>query len=352
MKGKFSFILVIIAWLFALGAIACVVAVAFCFHSISPVTDSENEREYELHVPAGMSIREVSQELAEEGLIHSEYAFYYAARFNVFDRSKSFNLKSGVYTVKSSMPLEEIYNLLQTGAAENIKISLPEGLTMSKTARELAEAGICTAEEFIAACHSKELLSLYDVPAESLEGYLFPDTYFFTEGMAVEAVIKMLLDNFTAKVAEIPALKGKTASQLNEVLILASVVEREYRAEDEAPLIASVFANRIAHNIGLQSCATIEYILTEIQGKPHPNRITYSDLEIDNPYNTYKWAGLPPGPICNPGLVALKAAAEPAETDYYFFVLTNPEDGRHTFSTNFEQHRKAENLYTKTVPKK
>ena len=352
MKGKGPLILAIIAWLLAVAALASVAAVAVYFHIISPVTDEANAHEYELHVPAGMTIREVAQSLAKEGLIHTEHALYYAARFNIFDRTKQFNLKSGVYTVKSSMPLEEIYQLLQTGTAENIRISLPEGLTMSKTARELEEAGICSAQEFIDACHSKDLLSLYGIPAESLEGYLFPDTYFFTENMAAKNVIKMLLDNFVEKAATIPALKDKTPQQLNEALILASIVEREYRAEDEAPLIASVFSNRIAQKIKLQSCATVEYILTEIEGRPHPNRITYSDLEIDNPYNTYKYAGLPPGPISNPGLVALKAAAEPAETEYYFFVLTNPEDGRHTFSKSFDQHRKAENLYTKTVPKK
>lgn len=107
-------------------------------------------------------------------------------------------------------------------------------------------------------------------------------------------------------------------SELHEFVTLASVVEREYRVKSEAPLISSVFTNRLKHGIGLYSCATIEYILTEIQGKPHPDRITYDDLKIDSPYNTYKWAGLPAGPISNPGLVAFSAALNPAKTDYYF----------------------------------
>ena len=119
------------------------------------------------------------------------------------------------------------------------------------------------------------------------------------------------------------------------------MVEREYRVAEEAPLIASVFKNRIEENIGLYSCATIEYIITEILGKPHPDVITYDDLKIDSPYNTYKWAGLPPSPISNPGLVALKASANPPKTEYYYFTLKDEARGTHTFSRSFSSHTRA-----------
>jgi UPF0755 protein len=121
-------------------------------------------------------------------------------------------------------------------------------------------------------------------------------------------------------------------------VILASIVEREYRVASEASLIASVFTNRIKENWGLYSCATIEYIITEIEGRPHPDVITAEDTQINSPYNTYKWAGLPPGPISSPGLVALNAACNPADTDYYYFRVADSAVGRHYFSENFSEH--------------
>ena len=127
-------------------------------------------------------------------------------------------------------------------------------------------------------------------------------------------------------------------AELYKNVVLASIVEREYRIDSEAPLIASVFRNRLKHGIGLYSCATIEYIITEVQGKPHPDVITYADLSIDSPYNTYKWAGLPPGPISNPGAVALDAAINSPKTDYYFFRLVDAKAGRHVFSKDFSTH--------------
>ena len=119
---------------------------------------------------------------------------------------------------------------------------------------------------------------------------------------------------------------------------LASVVEKEYAVVDEAPIIASVFKNRLRRNIGLYSCATIVYILTEIEGRPHPDRILIEDTKIDNPYNTYKWAGLPPGAISNPGLIALDAATNTPKTNYYYFQVVDAEQGRHVFTSSFEDH--------------
>ena len=126
--------------------------------------------------------------------------------------------------------------------------------------------------------------------------------------------------------------------EFRDTIILASIVEHEYRIDEEAPLIASVFRNRIRKGIGLYSCATIEYIITEIEGKPHPDIITYKDLKINSPYNTYKWAALPPGPISNPGMVALKAASDTPATNYYYFRLIDPDTGRHAFTENFNEH--------------
>ena len=122
-------------------------------------------------------------------------------------------------------------------------------------------------------------------------------------------------------------------------IILASIVEREYRVKDEASSIAGVFTNRLKINMALQSCATVEYIITEIQGKPHPERILTKDTKIDSPYNTYKWAGLTPGPISNPGLTALDAATNTPKTPYFFFQVENENTGKHVFTETFEEHK-------------
>jgi UPF0755 protein len=128
---------------------------------------------------------------------------------------------------------------------------------------------------------------------------------------------------------------------------MASIVEREYRSPDEAPVMAGVFYNRLKLRMRLQSCATVVYVITEIQGKPHPSRLFDKDIEIKDPYNTYTQRGLPPGPIASPGLTALNAAINPAETDYLYFRLVNQAEGRHYFSKTLDGHIQAAALYTK-----
>lgn len=336
----------VLLWIVALLSLAAVCLYALWHFYTNPVSRNAEDLVVEkIRVPEGSSVRSVAESLEEKKLIRSADVFYYAARFNLYDLKSNFNLKSGVYTVKSSMPMKEIYFLLQSGEQEYISVSIPEGLTMRKIANILADKGVCTYEDFMASCQNTDLLAEYKVPSENFEGYLFPDTYFFTPDMSGEAVVRTLVETFFKRIQTLPVENPPLSPEkLHEIVTLASIVEREYRVESEAPLIASVFTNRIKRNIGLYSCATIEYIITEIQGKSHPERITYEDLKIDSPYNTYKWAGLTPGPISNPGLVALNAAANPAKTNYYFFVLTDPATGSHTFSSNFDQHRAAENL--------
>lgn len=344
MKKIFYKIVVAFTWILAAASVLAVAAFGLWAYVSSPADSAENARVEKITVPSGASLRKISHLLEEKGLVKSAGAFYYSARFSIFDRTRPFVLKSGSYALSSSMGLKEIYLILQSGAGEYISIVVPEGLTMSKIARILEDKNVCSAEDFLSCCRNPSLLEKYKIPAQNFEGYLFPDTYFFIPQMDAGKVVCIMADNFFSKIAGIAGAGGLDPLKLHELVVLASVVEREYRVKSEAPLISSVFTNRLRHGIGLYSCATIEYILTEIQGKPHPERITYDDLKIDSPYNTYKWAGLPAGPISNPGLVALDAAANPAETGYYFFVLTDPASGRHTFSRNFDQHKAAENI--------
>lgn len=323
-------------------AFIVVCAAAFIFQFYVPVDSVKNEETVRVEIPAGTSTKKIASILKQKKLIRSEQLFYLNARFPLMTfRVTPYLIKSGVYTVKSSMSMSQILTLMESGQQEYIKILIPEGLTMRKIGEMLEEEKVCSSQHFINACKNLRLVNEYKIPAESFEGFLFPDTYFLTPGMDPETVVCLMVNNFISKVSDVDGFKDRSISDYYNTVVLASIVEREYRVPEEAPLIASVFKNRIEENTGLYSCATIEYIITEILGRPHPDVITYDDLKIDSPYNTYKWAGLTPGPISNPGLIALKAAANPPKTDYFYFTLTDSNKGTHTFSKSFSSHTQA-----------
>lgn len=312
----------------------------------SPVSSAENSVQLKLEVPYGATTYSIANKLQEEGIIRNSKVFYYSATkpalFKIFYSNElpaNFVLKSGTYTVNSSMDNCQLMDLLSSGQTEYVKVSIPEGLTISKIAKILEEKRICSADEFINICNNGSLSKKYNIPFHSVEGYLFPETYYLNLGMEPAQVAGIMLDTFYEKIKEVPGLSEKSTGDLNDIVILASIVQREYQIDSEAPLIASVFKNRIRRNIGLYSCATVEYIITEIQGRPHPGRILIKDTQIDDPYNTYKWAGLTPGPISNPGLVALSACTNTPKTDYYFFQVADSKTGKHVFTSTFEEHK-------------
>ena len=329
----------------------------YLYSQISPlkVSDDLQNETVRFEVPMGTSTFTIAQELEQKDLIKNAKFFYYFVRYpllmNTFFKNqefpKDFLLKSGIYHLNYQMDYPQLVKALCSGEQEYIKLAIPEGKTISQIGQLLEENNICLQEDFKAVCYSTELLNKYNIAGESAEGFLFPETYFFTLGMTAQDAAEIMIETFFEKIQNIEGLTEKSPQELYNIVILASIVEREYRVADEAPLIASVFTNRLKHNIGLYSCATIVYILTEIQGRPHPDRVLLEDTKIDNPYNTYKWAGLTPGPISNPGLVALSAAANPPKTNYYFFQLADSQEGRHVFTTTFDEHKASHNLSTK-----
>ena len=322
----------------AVIAVSAVTFTYFYLQTAPAAADSGAEfsagEPYILKIPAGTGVLDVAEELESNGIIRSADVFYLKARI------EKFAMKAGRYSVNPSMSLSEIFALLESGKQDYISVSLPEGLTISQIAQLLVDSDvILSKEEFIEEVNNPELLEKYKIPARNLEGYLFPDTYFFNPSMNARDVVERLVDNFFSRIESLE-ISCENMEELHETVILASIVEREYCREEEAPLIASVFKNRLEHHIGLESCATIVYILTEIEGRPHPEKITYEDLKIDSLYNTYKWAGLPAGPISNPGAIALKAAANPPKTKYYYFRVVDESTGTHHFSTTLEEHAK------------
>jgi len=297
-------------------------------------------------VPAGENLRQITARLQRDGLVRSALFLRVVARLTGTQGS----YKSGYFRLLPGDTALDVHNLLVSGYQEQVKVTIPEGWTLKKIAAHLEAKGISTRAEVLAAASSPELLARLRVPAENLEGYLFPDTYFFPAGYPAEALLEEMVLNFFDRLGELdPEARKLPPRELHEKLILASIVEREYRLQKEAPLIASVFVNRLRYNIGLESCATLEYIITDLEDKPHPRYLTEEDKRITSPYNTYKWAGLPPGPISNPGRVALAAALHPARTNFYYFVLKDAETGQHYFSDSLKQHNWAKYYYLKQV---
>jgi len=326
----------------ALGVLAAAGLLMFHYlNSPSPLIPEEGRI---FRVQRGESSAAIASRLQRQGLVRSSTLLRLMARLTRSDG----RYQSGYFRIRRGDSTADIHALLVSGHQEQIKVTIPEGWTLKRIARHLQDKGVARREELLAAASSPELLRKLHVPAENLEGYLYPDTYFFPVGYPAEAVVEQMAVHFFEQLQSIaPEAAALSPQKLHEKVIVASIVEREYRRPEEAPLIASVFYNRLEYNIGLESCATLSYIITDIQDRPHPQFLSAEDKRIDSPYNTYKWAGLPPGPISNPGRVALEAAFRPARTQYYYFLLKNPETGEHFFSESLTRHNWAKYMYLK-----
>jgi len=266
----------------------------------------------------------------------------------VLSRYEKDFIKNGTYQIEVPASQIAIHRILVSGRQILLKITVPEGLTLGKTALLLEEMGICPKEDFLSAAADPDILARYRIPGNTMEGYLYPDTYLFAAGYPAARIVRAMADNFFVRIREIDAgALAKPPEELNRLVILASIVEREYRLQEEAPLMAGVFFNRLRIGMALQSCATVEYIITEIQGKPHPEVLYTRDTEIRDPYNTYIRPGLPPGPISAPGAVSLSAVMNPASSNFLYFRLVDGATGKHYFSTTLDDHIRAGLLYTK-----
>jgi UPF0755 protein len=295
-----------------------------------------------IDIRKGESSQSVGLRLERTGLIKNRYFWNIICRLD-----KSF-IKTGTYKIIIPASQIEIYRILISGHEILYKVTIPEGVTLSKSAKLIEDAGICPADEFILAAADPSIIGKYLIPNVTMEGYLFPDTYLFPAEYPAEKVVMAMADTFFDNLQKInPSILSMDPKELNEKIIIASIVEREYRVEKEAPIMAGVFYNRLRINMAIQSCATIEYIMTEIQNRPHPSVLLFSDLEINNPYNTYIKPGLPPGPISAPGITALRAAFYPENTNYLYFRLEDVASGRHYFSRTYDEHIKAGQLVTK-----
>jgi UPF0755 protein len=277
-------------------------------------------------VPQGYTTGEIAALLAEEDLIVSAQPFVWYCRINKLDGK----LQAGEYELSSEDGIPGLAATLSAGRVNVTRFTVPEGYTKKKTSRAVAAAGLCTAEEFLASCERGDPGGR--TPTDDLEGYLFGDTYEINADAGADEVVETMLSRFFEVMGpEELARTEELGMPLEEVVTLASIIEREALLDDERPVVASVFYNRLARGMRLESCATVIYALGG-----DVERLTVQDLKVDSPYNTYIHTGLPPGPICSPGEASLRAALHPAQTDYLFFVSNG--DGSHTFSTTLAGH--------------
>lgn len=298
------------------------------------VPPGKNGDEKVVKIEKGTSAGDVAAILKKEGLIRSPALFHGFLRLSGSDKK----IQAGTYRIKPGVGLAEIIDMLRNGKTARIQVTIPEGSTMKAVAAILEKSGVCKSQEFVLAARDKALAKRAGIPAENFEGFLFPDTYFFEEEGGPESVILVMAQNFFKKLAQIAPEAESDPRVLFEKVILASIVEREYRIPSEAKIIASVFLNRLKIGMALQSCATVVYVITEKQNKPHPSVVHYSDLAIRDSYNTYLHRGLPPGPISNPGETALNAVFSPQKSGYLYFRLIDASTGTHKFSETFDEH--------------
>ena len=302
---------------------------AFCSYAGNPVDAAG--RDVEIAIVRGSNFSAVVDLLDEAGLIGRRQYFLLLAY--VKDAPK--RIRAGEYELNSSMTPQDILDRLMEGRVKGYRIAIPEGFTLRQIAARLAAREIVDEERFLTLARDRTFLSSLDIPRASAEGYLFPDTYVFSQSMDEGRVITFMVDQFRSRITtEMKKEAEKLGFTVDEIVTLASIIEKEGGKRDEKPLVAAVFHNRLKRKMRLQSDPTVIYGIEEFDGN-----LKKRHLEEKTPYNTYQIGGLPPGPICNPGMDALLAALYPAPVNYLYFVSKN--DGTHHFSSNLKSHNKA-----------
>lgn len=299
-------------------------------------------RSVTVSIARGSSGENIADALKEAGVIRFKSAFRLKLKLSP-DRDK---LNYGKYKLEKDMPYDDIIESLKKPSAnENtLRLTVPEGYSAEMIAQKCEELGICTSAEFLRELEggSFEGGFIADIPMRNsvkykLQGYLFPDTYEFTTYSAAHDVIQTMLTQFEKKYNSVKN-ENKTDMSMDQIITVASLIEREAKADNERPLISGVIQNRLKADMPLQIDASVVYAISG--GLYENDRVYYKDLETDSPYNTYKNTGLPIGAICNPGIKSIEAAMQPADHSYlYYRTDTEKNDGSHTFSETFAEHK-------------
>jgi UPF0755 protein len=288
-------------------------------------------------IPEGSSYQQVASLLKREHLIKSRAAFILLGKSKAADRK----IHPGEYELNAAMSAEQILNKLLAGRVILHPVTIPEGFTMAQIGQLLGQLELTDMAEFLHLVRDAEFIQSLGIQAASLEGYLFPDTYYFARATKAKDVIRTMVEGVKRLwTADLQDQAKQLNLSLHEVLTLASVVEKETGVQEERELIAAVFHNRLRRRIPLQSDPTVIYGLTAFDGN-----LRKRDLSSPSPYNTYRIQGLPPGPFANPGAHSIRAALFPSPAAYLYFVSRN--DGTHYFSSSLEEHNRAVEKFQK-----
>jgi len=291
-------------------------------------------------VKKGKSAAAIARDLKDRRLIRSGEVFLAAYRLFFFPKS----LKAGEYRFEAPVHLNAVLEALSQGRIYLLPVTIPEGLTGQETAVLLEEKGIVAAADFLRKFERVDLIASWDPEARDLEGYLYPETYQFSKNTQAAGAAARIVDQFRSTFKrEWRRRAADLGWSIRQVVILASLIEKETSRPEERALISAVFHNRLNIGMKLDCDPTIIYALKR-KGL-FDGDLRFRDMKLDNPYNTYLHGGLPPGPICNPGRGSLEAALYPAAEPYLYFVAK--QDGRHQFSVDYAQHRQAVLKYQK-----
>lgn len=288
-----------------------------------------------LEIHRGERFDSVSKKLEEKNLVGSRLKWTIVARTTGHDET----IRFGEYRITPDMTPMDILNRFSRGDVVLHKVTLPEGFTLRQIAARLEAAGLCSKDAFIALATDPQFAENLQIPGETFEGYLFPDTYFFEKSPSEKDVIQAMVGRFHSTFTQ--DWKNRAAQMgftVHEIVTLASIIEKETGLDTERPIVSSVFHNRLKRNMRLESDPTVIYGIDDFDG-----RIRTRHLRESTPYNTYVQKGLPPGPIANPGFGSMHAALYPEDTDYLFFVAKS--ERAHHFSETYEEHRRAVRKY-------
>jgi len=285
-----------------------------------------------VEIPTGAGAAEIRQRLLDAGIVQDGLTLRIALRWTGASR----DLKAGEYRFERPMTAVEVVQKLARGDVYGQRITFPEGLTIREMAMIYESRGLGQARDFIAASRNIALIQDLDPAAQDLEGYLFPETYTVGRTVSADELIAKMVAGFRAAFPTAPPSPGAEPLTTRQVVTLASLIEKETGKAEERPIVSAVYRNRLRIGMGMQADPTVVYALKKA-GK-YDGNIRKEDLGLNSPYNTYKYPGLPPGPIASPGQASLAAALNPADAPFLYFVSRN--DGSHVFATTLAEHNR------------
>jgi peptidoglycan lytic transglycosylase G len=321
----------------AIGAVllllAAFMAAVLAYGGLSTTIVSEQPLVVEVH--AGETLRQFTRRLASEGVLREPRLLTMLGIL----RGDSGNIKAGEYVMQGRVSPNELLDYLVSGRARYVSLTVPEGFSLSEIAQRLEERELGQADSFLALTRDPQFIASLELPVEpqpaTLEGFLYPETYFFHRGASQEALVTAMVNEFRKRALQVlEEQAGRVGMTPYQALILASIVEKETAVADERPIVSAVFHNRLRARMRLASDPTVIYGMPDYDGN-----LRRIDLLTETPYNTYKIQGLPPTPIANPGLESIRAAVAPAPVNYLFFVAKG--NGTHEFSKDYRTHSQA-----------